>query len=400
MRVVAAAAAVNVLSYVDRVCISLVAPRLQADLHFGPAQMGIIFGAFSLAYALFQAPWGAIADKRGARRIVAIAILAWSTCTGLTAVAWNFLSMIAIRFLFGFSEAAISPTVASGFRRVVPVSRRSTAFGFFLAGGRVGGALAPYITLFVALRYGWRAVFVVLAATGVLAVLVWLAAVPQELDRYETEGGSSGYSLHKVLCIPLFALLAVSFSYTMMWQFYVTWFPTYLVQSRGFSMQLVARYAGLPFLLGLFSSWAGGVLSDVMARWFGPRIGRRLFGVGILLTSASCLYLGAVVRDRSMAAVLIALAAGVGDLLLGTSWALAVEIGGKAAGAAAGLFNSASNLGAFVSPIAMGWVLQSTGNWDLILRLAALCNIVAAVFWVAVVRRKAPAPSFNRAGLP
>jgi MFS transporter, ACS family, glucarate transporter len=251
----------------------------------------------------------------------------------------------------------------------------------------------------VALRYGWRAAFIALAAAGVLAAFAWLAAVPQELDHHEIDGGPSNGSLREALCLPLLALLAASFSYTMMWQFYITWFPTYLVQSRGFSMQLAARYAGLPFLLGLFSSWAGGLLGDAMVRWLGPRTGRRLFGVGVFLISASCLCLGGMVQDRSTAALLIALAAGVGDLVLGTSWALAVEIGGKAAGAAAGLVNSASNLGAFVSPIAIGWILQSTGNWSLILRLAALCNIAAALFWVAVVRRRASAPAFARAGL-
>ncbi|MBV8903094.1 MAG: MFS transporter, partial [Acidobacteriia bacterium] len=381
----------NVLSYTDRACISLLAPRLAADLHFGPAQMGVIFGAFSLSYAAFQAPWGAMADKRGARRIVAVAISAWSAFTGLTAGAWNFISMIVVRFLFGVSEAAISPSVASVFRRVIPAYYRSTAFGFFLAGGRVGGAIAPYLTLLFATRYGWRAVFVVFAAIGLLAVLGWLVAVPREVDRYEAADPlRSQQPASTVLSPPLLALLAVAFSYTMMWQFYITWFPTYLVQSRGFNMQAAAKYASLPFLMGLISSWAGGVLGDAMVRRFGSQAGRRVLGVGALTVSALCLYFGEMVSDRSASAILSALAAGIGDRLLGTSWALAVEIGGKAAGTAAGLVNSASNLGAFVSPIAIGWMLQSTGNWSPILRLAALCNIVAAAFWVMAVRRSAP----------
>lgn len=386
IRIVAIAAGVNVLSYTDRVCISLVAPRLESELRFSPTHMGIVFGAFSLSYALFQAPWGAVADRHGARRMIALAILAWSAFTGLTAVAWNFVSMVMVRFLFGVSEAAISPAAASAFKRFVPVTRHSTAFGFFLAGGRVGGALAPYVTVFFVLRYGWRAMFLIFAALGALAVPVWLAGIPRAIDSFRADEGQQRASLRAALSVPLIALLIVSFSYTLMWQFYVTWFPTYLIEGRGFSIQQAATYTSLPFLLGLFSSWTGGILSDAMARWFGLHAGRCLLGVGALLISALFLWLGVAARDRSAAAVLISLAAGAGDLLLGTSWALAVDIGGRAAGAVAGLTNSASNLGAFISPVVVGWLFENTRDWGLILRLAAFCNLFAAIFWVIVSR--------------
>lgn len=389
IRIVALAAGVNVLSYTDRVCISLVAPRLQSDLALSPTQMGMVFGAFSLSYALLQAPWGLIADKYGSRRVVALAILAWSMFTGLTAAAWSFASMIVVRLLFGVSEAAISPAIASAFWRLIPTARRSTAFGAFLAGGRIGGAIAPYITVFFTLRYGWRAMFLIFAAFGVFAMPVWFRGVPHAADRPRMDELKSKTSLRAVVSVPLVALLIVSFSYTVMWQFYVTWFPTYLVDARGFNIQQAATYTSLPFLLGLFTSWIGGILGDAMARWLGLNAGRLIVGVGALLISALFLWLGLAARDRSVAAILISLAAGAGDLLLGTSWALAVDIGGRAAGAVAGLTNSASNLGALLSPVAIGWMLQHDRDWGLILRLLALCNVFAAIFWAILVRQTA-----------
>jgi ACS family glucarate transporter-like MFS transporter len=177
----------NILGYMDRACISVVAPRIRSDLGFSATEMGPIFGAFSLSYALFQVPWGIIADRHGVRTIVAGVILLWSAFTTLTAVAWSFGSMALFRFLFGVSEASLSPAVASEFRHSVPPGRRSTAFGLFLAGGRVGGIAAPVRTAFVAVRYGWRAVFFLFASIGFAALAMWLGAFPRSSS--EPPGG-------------------------------------------------------------------------------------------------------------------------------------------------------------------------------------------------------------------
>ena len=380
LRLIALATAANILGYMDRVCISVVAPQLQSELGLTPARTGAILGAFSLTYALFQAPWGAMADRLGPRRIIAGAILAWSGFTALTALAANFGVMLLVRLLFGVSEAAISPSIASAFGRFVTAQSRSTAFGVFLAGGRVGGAIAPYLTAFLAVRYGWRAVFFVFAGMGVLAFAAWLAGFPRVCDgtasRREILPPVRRLSFSK----PFFALLTVSFTYTLMWQFYITWFPTYLVRGRGFSLEKASVYTGLPFLTGLLTNWVGGVSSDELTRRFGTGIGRRALGSGALVLSAGLLFQGLLLQSET-GALLIALAAGVGDLILSICWTWAVELGGESAGVACGLLNTASNLGGFVSPICIGWIFEKTGNWHLVLTLAALCNLFAAVVW-------------------
>jgi ACS family glucarate transporter-like MFS transporter len=103
-----------------------------------------------------------------------------------------------------------------------------------------------------------------------------------------------------------------------------------------------------------------------------------------MLVTAGMLWPG-----RNVAAVLIALAAGAGDILLGVCWATAVEIGGRAAGAASGLMNAASNTGAFVSPVVMGWAASGAGSWDSALVLAAIADVVAALLWIALYRSAA-----------
>ena len=109
------------------------------------------------------------------RHIVTFAIAGWSVFTALTATAWSFVSLIAIRFTFGALEAAFSPSVASAFSRWVPVNERATAFGAFLGGGRLGGAITPPIAGLLVLHYGWRIPFVVFGAFGLLWSVLWYA---------------------------------------------------------------------------------------------------------------------------------------------------------------------------------------------------------------------------------
>lgn len=124
-RVVLVTLLVNSISYIDRVFISVAAPRIRHDLNLSSIQLGFVFGAFSLAYFLFQTPWGSLADTYGARKIAAIGIAGWSLFTALCGAAWDLISMLAFRFGFGASEAAVSPAVASAYTRRVPVSERA-----------------------------------------------------------------------------------------------------------------------------------------------------------------------------------------------------------------------------------------------------------------------------------
>jgi len=80
----------------------------------------------------------------------------WSAFTALTGLAWSFASLTAIRFVFGALEAALSPAVATAFRRWIPIDERSAAFGFFLGGGRLGGAITPFATGILLVHFGWK----------------------------------------------------------------------------------------------------------------------------------------------------------------------------------------------------------------------------------------------------
>jgi MFS family permease len=382
--IVGLAVLLNMVSYFDRVSLAVAAPGIRSEFHLTPVQLGTVFSVFSLSYALMQPAWGALADRYGARWIVALAITGWSLFTGLTAVATTYWVLVAMRLVFGAWEAGLPPSIASGFSRWIAPEQRSKAFGLFAGGGRLGGTIAPVIAAALVARFGWRASFVAFAGLGVIAGAAWLKAIdfagvakaPAPIVAAAVAPSPAVRYRDLLLSRRLICLLLVSFGYTFMWQFYATWFPTYLTERRGFTLAQAAAYAGLPFLLGLVANAVGGFLAEI--------VGRGRLGLCCLLASAALLFAGIVSPEARTAGLLIALAAGAGDLLLGAAWASAVDIGGKAGGAIAGLMNSTSALGGFVSPLLMGWVLQNWQSWESVLFMAVAANVISAVLWLGV----------------
>ena len=385
------------MSYLDRACISVAAPSIRAEFGLSPTQMGAVFSIFSLAYFLFLTPWGMAADRWGARGIVTVAVFWWSAFTAITGAAWNLASLLAIRFLFGSVEAAITPAAASAFHRWVPAQERSTAFGVFLGGGRFGAALAPGLAVFFLLRLGWREMFLVFAGWGFVAGIAWWlgyrdvpAAQPAPLQRG---------SWTRLLARPqTLCLMLMAFMYTFMWQFFITWFPTYLVERLHLTLAEAARYAGLPFLCGLGATCAGGFLTDLLSRRLGVRIGRGGLGFAALMLAALFLAAGSRQAQPATAAFLIAVGGGLGDLSLGAAWAWAVDIGGSSAGAVSGSMNAASNCGAFVSPVLLAMAFEARHDWDFVLRLAAVSGAISAFLWLGVSVFDRPAPIVIRSG--
>ena len=191
----------------------------------------------------------------------------------------------------------------------------------------------------------------------------------------------------------LLLLMGVAFGYTLMWQFYITWFPTYLIEQRGFSLERAGLLAGLPFLFGVAANWVGGLLTDALCRRMAPSRARRLVGFSALL-SAGGLMLGGILTPWALpGALLMALAAFAGDMMLGPFWSSAVSIGGNAGGTAGGLANAASNLGGFASPVIIGWALDRWGDWNAVLLLTVAANFAAAALWWPANRPKAPSGS-------
>src|SRR5271167_1068429 len=170
-RVVLLATGLAVLSYVQRVAISQAAGPISRDLNISKQQMGLIFGAFGLSYALFEIPMGLLGDRLGVRRVLAQIVLAWSAFTALTGAAWSVPSLCTIRFLFGAGEAGCFPNLTRMLSTWLPARERVTAQSLMWAFTRWGGAATPPLVLACIGLFGWRWAFVAFAGLG----QVWCA---------------------------------------------------------------------------------------------------------------------------------------------------------------------------------------------------------------------------------
>jgi MFS family permease len=413
----------GIVTYLDRICIASAAPSMRKELGLSVVEMSFVFGAFTLAYSLFEVPTGWLGDVIGPRRVLTRIVLWWSGFTALTGAAWSYASLLTIRFLFGAGEAGAFPNASRSFARWFPASERGRATAVLFLGSRLGGALAPGLSLFVMARWGWRAAFVLFGLVGVVWAVAWYrwyrddpaqhdAVSPDELAWIRGEGrsdpsaGAAGPAptplerepgvevpWRRLVSSPnLWAICGMYFGFGYGLYFYFTWLPTYLIQVLGFSALAGGLLAGLPFLLAGTADVAGGWLTDRLTERCGLKVGRCGIGFMGFCGSAVLLVLSTLTRSALAKAVLIAFALGSADLALSAAWAVCLDIGRKNAGVVTGFMNTFGNLGGFVGPIAMGFAVSRWSSWDVPFYITAGLYAAGALLWLVIEPREQLSP--------
>lgn len=387
------------LTYLDRVCISIVAPNIMHDLRLTGVQMSYVFSAFTLAYALFEIPTAAWADRIGSRRVITRIVLWWSAFTMGTAAAFNYTAVLLVRFLFGVGEAGAWPNAARVFSRWIPARERGRVQGFFFAGAHLSGGLTPILVTYLAAFLHWRAIFVLFGCTGFLWALLWFlwfrdeprehtSVTVAERDLIEnTRGlppGHTGSWTEVFLTPSLVPLCLQYFSNTYGFYFFITWLPTYLLKARGMQSTELATFAGMPLLLSVAADLGGGVTTDSLSERFGRKIGRCGVGAAGYFIAALAMLGGTVVREGRLAGILIALGGAASMFTLAPAWATAIELGGRNSAVLSALMNTAGQVGGILSPIVLAYLVDRLGNWAMPLHILSGLYLVAAVCWILI----------------
>jgi MFS family permease len=385
----------SVITYLDRVCIAVAGPRMQAELGLSPRDWGWVLGVFSLAYGIFEIPTGALGDRLGHRRVITRIVLWWSAFTALTGLVSNYYLLLATRFLFGVGEAGAYPNMAGSVGRWFRPTERARAQGVIWGASRVGGALTPLLVVPLMVAFGWRSAFFVFAAAGVVWAVVWYAWYR---DRpYPHPAGATDHA-----GVPwrglfrgrqLWLIMATAWCYGWGSSFYLSWFHTYLVKGRGLTEEEMGFYAALPFVLGAFGNLGGGFLGDHLARRFGLRTGRRLVG-SVSLAVGALLILTAVLTAGPVGVLALALAYGVMDCMLPSAWANCMDVGGRYAGAVSGAMNTAVQAGGFLGIVLFGYLVEEFGGYAAPLVVIACMVLLSAVLFSRIdpTRPLIPAP--------
>jgi ACS family glucarate transporter-like MFS transporter len=381
-----------VLSYVQRVAISVAAGPIVHDLHITKPQMGLIFGAFGLAYALFEIPMGLLGDRLGARRVLAQIVIAWSVCTALTGAAWDIASMCVIRFLFGAGEAGCFPNLTRMLSVWLPARERGTAQALMWAFTRWGGAATPPLALLCIMWVGWRWAFVCFAALGLVWCVVFLSWFRDDPTKHPSVNTAESDLLKasralttwrpgqphwmSLLLTRRVSVLAVQyFCFSYVWYFYITWLPTYLREGRGLSPSRAAAFSVIPLLFGGFGSLAAGCAP--------VRLPRRAIAFCGLSATAVLLFVLTHIQSMIPAMLVMGLASFSSDLTMPISWNACVEIGGPYTATVAAAMNMLGNLAGFVAPVVGGVILERAGgNWNVLIDTMAAAAAISAACWL------------------
>jgi MFS transporter, ACS family, glucarate transporter len=400
-KVLAMTVALGAVTYLDRVTISVTRPDVARDLNLSATQMGYVFSAFYVAYALFEIPSGAWGDRVGTRRVLTRIVCWWSAFTVLTGAAFSYSSLVVIRFLFGSGEAGAWPNVARTFSRWFPAQERGTAQGIFFMGAHLAGGLTPILVTALLGYFNWRTLFALFGSVGFVWSVAWYRWFRDSPAEHPAVGAAErelilrgaaaqpGHALEATPWKRLFwnrtvvCLCLMYFTQAFGGAFYVTWLPTYLA-ARGLTGMTAGVLAGLPLMLSAAADLLGGVATDRAARRFGLRLGRITVGGGALAAAGLFTIASTLVGSAVAAAVLIALGGASSNFLLGAAWGTCLDIGGRRAGAVSAAMNTSGQVGSILSPILVAEVVRRFSQWSAPLYVTGVLFLFGALCWLWV----------------
>jgi sugar phosphate permease len=397
------------ITYVDRVNISVAAPAISREFKLSDTAIGIVFSAFLWAYSIGQIPGGWLADHFGPRKVLLTIVPFWSLMTGMTALATGMFSLIVMRFAFGLGEAGAFPTATRAMQLWFPKAERGLVQGTMHGFSRFAIAIVPFVAVPIMLAFGWRYIFYVCAAAGFVWSLVFYQFYrnrPEEhpnVNRAELDhirghhpDGTvkSSIALHARPAVPWKMILRsanmwyIAAGYCCFYYgsyFYITWFPTYLVEYRQLSLKAVGTFASLPLLAGMVGDVVGGTLTDtVYSKTHNLKLARRIVAAPAMLASAACLLPAATTLQASTAILCLTGSLFFLELVIGPAWAVPMDVGGEYSGTVTGIMNMAGSLAASVSPIIFGFLIQR-GFWIAPFFISSGVLFTGALIWTFLI---------------
>ena len=391
----------SLLLYIDRACISAAKGAISESLGFSDKQMGWVLSIFALGYALFQVPSGIAGDKYGPRKVLTAVVTLWSIFTAFTGLAWNYASMLIVRFLFGAGEAGAFPNMARTIFSWMPVKERGITQGINFSGSRIGSAFALPVVAWMITEIGWRNSFYILGAIGMLWSAAWYAffrdnpedhpnisdaekeLILAERQEQSTEKASISAAIvfsSKNVWIAMSQYFASNFTFF----FTLTWLLPYVKETYNLGLQEAGWYASIPILCGALGNWFSGWMIDKIyksGKWKMSRVLPAVIGFSL---AALGLVFSVFMSEVEWAIFFLSIAVFGADMTLSPSWSLCIDIGKKNAGAVSGTMNMAGNIGAFITALSFPYLVDWFGGVKPFFFIAASLCVMAIFLWFFV----------------
>lgn len=396
----------TVINYLDRTVLGIAAPSLTKDLGLSAAVMGVVFSAFSWTYTLSQIPAGMFLDRVGVKKTYFLSVASWSSFIVLHGFVGGLASLMLCRLGLGVAE---SPCFSANSRVVghwFPQRERARATSVYQIGQYIGLAVFSPLLFWIISAFGWRAMFVIVGAAGLLFSLIWRMGYHEphesrtmndaERDYIGAGGGLSSAAdaqrpfswsdvRHLLGRRQIWGAAIGQFAGNATVVFFLTWFPTYLVTERHMGWLKVGFFAVLPFLGASVGVLFGGWISDLLLRRTGSiNLARKLpIVTGLLLASTIAL---AIYVKTDAAVIAVMSIAFFGQGMGGLGWSIIPDIAPKRLmGLTGGIFNFTTNIAGIVTPIIIGVLVAATGSFMWGLAFIGAVAVVGAASYVFVL---------------
>ncbi|TCL34421.1 ACS family glucarate transporter-like MFS transporter [Anaerospora hongkongensis] len=414
---------ITVINYADRATISIAGPAIAKELKMDPIAMGYIFSAFGWAYVICQLPGGWLLDKFGSKKVYAFSIFLWSVFTlfqgfvGFLTGATAIITLFCLRFLVGAAEAPSFPANSRIVAAWFPASERGTASAIFNSAQYAATVIFAPIMGWLVHNFGWHYVFTVMGVLGILFVLVWQKYIhnPKEhpmineaevqyieqggalvnMDQDNKAGGKQeGPNLHYIKELlrnrMMVGIYVAQYCINALTYFFITWFPVYLVQARGMTILKAGFAASVPAIFGFVGGVLGGVISDyLLKKGYSLSVARKVPIVLGMLLSMSMIICNYVDTQWVIVAIMAMSFFGKGIGALG--WAVNSDTAPKQiAGLSGGLLNTCGNLSSITTPIAIGYIVGTTGSFNgalIYVGIHAFLAMASYLFIVGEIKR-------------
>lgn len=402
---------VTVINYIDRQTLSSLAPILQNEYQWSKSDYGFILNAFRVSYTVMQMVFGHILDTIGTQRGIGMSVAFYSIVGALTATSQGFRSFAFFRFLLGAGEATNNPGGAKAVSEWFPARERAWAVALFNSGCSIGGAIAPFIVIFIYHVFNsWRPAFLITASLGFIWLIAWsrFYRKPEEHPHITDEelayiqaGRSSPAGAVDAPRVTWFKVLRYRQTWGLVlgrflldpfWFLMAEWYALYL-KSKGFSMGQSILGFWAPFLgAGLGNFFAGGLSSYFVNR--GWAVGRARRTV-LLLFGPSMLLLALATLTNSYYLLLLIFAyASFAYACCGTMFlTLPTDVfHTRAVGTVMGLAGAGAGVGTLISTFLIGWIADRI-SFEPVIIAASIIPCLATILFVTLIRaNKKPDP--------
>ena len=403
---------VTTMNYVDRATLSMAAPVMRKDLGMDAVTMGYAFSAFGWSYTALQIPGGWTLDKFGSKVVYGVGLFLWSFFTflqGMTGFLFGlgaFTTLFGLRFLMGVAEAPAFPANSRITTMWFPTHERGFASAIFNSAQYFALAAFNPLMGWILVAFGWRHVFYAMGVVGIIMAIIWFKVIKdptkhprvnaEELEYIQSGGGLAkmgdkkttikwSYIQSLVTNRTMLGIYLGQFCLNTITWFFLTWFPTYLVQAKGMSILKVGLIASIPAIAGFIGGLSGGYVSDwLLRRGYSLTLARKTpIIIGLILSGT--IILANYVQTESFVIAVMSLAffaKGFGAL----GWVVIGDTSPKEmVGLSGGIFNFAGNIASIVTPIVIGYILKETGSFNGALVFVGAMGILGALSYLLIV---------------